>query len=98
MAIVIEEEKQRSSGAWAAVLMWLIFLLALAAGFCYVFVKKPDLIPIATPASLKNTTQISELPLDPWKVLQSARFRSLTTHVNLGPVGTTGRSNPFLAF
>ena|SRR3989338_2221593 len=98
MAIVIEEERRASSGAWVAILMWVVFIGALAAGFYYVFVKKPDLIPIATPKGFIDTKTISELPLDPGKVLQSARFQSLTNHVNEGAVGQVWRSNPFLGF
>jgi hypothetical protein len=98
MAIVIEEEKQSSSGAWVAVLMWVIFIVALAAGFYYVFVKKQELIPIATPAEFKDTEQISKLPLNPSKVLQNPQFQSLKIHVNENPVGITGRANPFLGF
>lgn len=96
MAIVIEEEKQASSGAWVAVLLWMVFIVALAAGFYYVFVKKPDLVPIATPADFKSTEQISKLPLDPGKVTESPQFKSLKIQINETEIGNTGRNNPFL--
>lgn len=97
MAIVIEQEKQGGSrGAWIAVVMWLAFIAALAAGFYYVFVKKPDVIPlISAPAEFRNAEQVSKLPLDPGKVVERINS-SLKNYVTPEAVGQIGRSNPFL--
>ena len=98
MAIVIEEEKSRSSGAWVALLMWIVFFVALAAGFYYVFVKKPDLILIPTPTEFRNTEQLSKLELKPGDVLENPEFQNLKNWIKPVDIGTTGRANPFLGF
>lgn len=97
MAIVIEESAQKKGTAILIVALWILFLGGLAAGAYYVFVKQPDLIPVATPGEFKDTEQVSTIQLRPEDVLSNPQFKALKAHITVSPPGDMGRSNPFLA-
>ncbi len=93
MAIVIKEQKNKSSFFSVAVIIMVGGGLFLAA--YYLFFTPVPLIDKFAPLSLESLKQISSIKINPDGILENPSFQVLKQYV--GPVSsaTSGRSNPF---
>jgi hypothetical protein len=98
MAILIEEEKDRSNlinlVGWAA-----IFIMVCVAAY-YIFFVSPGAAIILPSADLTSITPISQAGLNAQNVVNTDQFRALKPYVS--PTSTfggvpVGRSNPFVS-
>lgn len=96
MAIVVEESKARGAGI-ISFFIWLVFLVLIGMGVYYVFVKKPDLIPVAEPKSFQDAQAISTIKLDSQAIVSKLNPPSFDSHITIMPAQTNGRQNPFLS-
>ncbi len=96
MAIVVEEEKKPVN--WVALLTTIIIIVVLFLGAYFLFFKKPELIEVVVPGSLKEVSQLSQVSFDPDSVLSSPAFKLLRQYGTAITPAATGRSNPFLPF
>lgn len=97
MAIVIEEEKKSSSLRIGNVLSWVFIVAVLAAAVYYLFFRRPELVPVTAPASLKNAEELSRVNVQPEEVLENERFKILKAWVPPPTTTGAGRGNPFLS-
>lgn len=97
MAILVEEENNKSSVAWGNILTWGIIFVILGVAVYYVFFKHPDLVETATPANFQNSVQLSQIHLNPSEVINDVKFKALQSYANPLSPQVPGRSNPFLA-
>jgi capsule polysaccharide export protein KpsE/RkpR len=98
MAIVIEEEKGKSN--IIGILAWFCMLVIIAGAIYYIFFAAPELVVIAPPASLSQTTPISQITLHPEDVTQSQSFGLLKSYIPSSTAqgsASVGRSNPFVS-
>lgn len=97
MAIVMDERRTPGSGI-ISVFIWLILLGSVAVGVFYVFVKKPELIPITPPKGFKDAQAVSKIKLEAEPVVSKLNPPHFDSHITVPPARTSGRSNPFLGF
>lgn len=100
MAIIIEEEKNRSG--ILRILGWIVILCLVIAAIYYVFFAAPQLVIIAPSGNLSTITPIVQSDLSPTTVLNSPAFRALNPAPPSAVVSTStnspgGRPNPFIA-
>ena len=97
MAIVIEEEKNRTNIMGIA--GWLVFFAIIVAAAYYVFFAPAESIIISPPANLASITSVSQVAFSPQSVTSDKTFQSLQQYVPSpsaqGPA-TIGRANPFI--
>lgn len=96
MAILIEEEKRPVN--WLAIFIVMFILAILGFGTYYLFFAETPAIEIILPATLQSANQITNIAVDPTKVLTSDAFKALKPHAQEANIGQTGRVNPFLPF
>lgn len=96
MAIVMEEKKGGGAGI-VSVILWLLILVVVGLGSYYIFFKKPDLIPVPQPTSLRDAQRVSQIRLDPDAVLRDLQPPAFQQFVTRVPSSGAGRLNPFLA-
>ncbi len=96
MAILIEEEKRPVN--WLAIFIVIFVMSIIGFGTYYLFFAETPAIEIILPANLQSANQITNIAVDPAKVLTSDAFKSLKPHGQEANVGQTGRANPFLPF
>ena len=98
MAIIVEEEKNRSN--LASMLGWLVILAAIGAAVYYLFFVIPPPALIKPPAGFQNITPITSINFDPESILGSPSFQSLKAYIaepaSSSPAAV-GRQDPFLA-
>jgi hypothetical protein len=97
MAIVVEEGQKKSSGI-VSFLMWLLIIGVVVAAAYYIFFKRPELVPVAVPASFQNTAALSKIKLNPDAVVNNPSFQALKSYIGTLTPPTGGRANPFLGF
>ena len=100
MAIIIEEEKNRSG--LFRMIGWLVAFCIVAASIYYIFFAAPQLAIIEPSGNLTAIAPILDNHIDPNQILQSPAFQALKpSPVPEVPTstGTTGgaRTNPFIA-
>jgi hypothetical protein len=98
MAIIIEEEKNRSN--LGSLIGWFIILVIIASSIYYVFFAAPELVIITASDNLSAIAPIAQAPLQANDILQNPAFRALVSPtIPLVPTSTTsgGRPNPFIA-
>lgn len=91
------EEKRTSGAGIVGVILWLLILIVIGLGAYYIFFKKPDIIPVPQPKSLKDAQQVSQIKLDSTAVLQDLQPPAFQQFVTRKPAANVGRLNPFLA-
>ena len=96
MAITIEQEKKPVN--WVAILTTVIIIAVLFVGAYFLFFKKPELIELVAPGTLRDVSKISRLSFDPESVLNSPTFKLLRQYGTSVTIPTPGRSNPFKPF
>lgn len=96
MAILVEEEKKPVN--WVAILTVIIIVIVIFLGAYLLFFKKPELIEVVAPGSLKNVSELSKISLDAGSVLDSANFKLLRQYTTNVKPPAPGRSNPFVPF
>lgn len=96
MAILVEEEKKPTN--WAAVASTLVVVVALFVGSYLLFFKKPELLDITTPGSLKDLNSLSKISFNPDDVINAPTFKLLRQFGTNVSTSTAGRSNPFKPF
>jgi hypothetical protein len=98
MAIIVEEEKNRSN--LATLVGWFVILVVILAAAYYIFLAAPSPAVITPPTGFANITSITQIQFDPTSVVNSASFNSLKQSIpeptSTGPV-SIGRANPFVA-
>lgn len=97
MAIVVEDER-RSSVNVLGLTVWIVILLIVGMGVYYLFFKRPEIIPINTPANLENAESLANIDLNPEEVLGDPVFRQLRSEVPPLSPQNVGKTNPFLGF
>jgi hypothetical protein len=97
MAIIIEEEQQNSLSI-ITILVWAVIIAVAGAATYYLFFKRPDLAAFSTPENFKSTAALSQIDLDPERLLRSPAFEALKRYVPLPDPKNLGRPNPFLGF
>lgn len=97
MAIVIEEQQNKSGATIVA--SGIIVLALLGFGAYYIFWKSPRFAEVAIPPAFQNTKQLIDLggEVHPENVLQSIE-QTLQRHVQPTVPQNLGRANPFLGF
>ena len=96
MAINIEQEKKPVN--WIGFFTACIVIAVLFFGGYFLFFKKPELIEIVVPGSLKDVSIISRISFDPESVVGSPTFRLLRQYATTISPPTPGKSNPFKSF
>ncbi len=96
MAILIEQQKNRTNWFSLGVTAFVIFAIIFVIYFLF-FAPTPG-IEIVIPSSLQSADQVSAVQVDPSTVLNSREFRSLRVYTGLPGMGQIGRDNPFLPF
>jgi len=98
MAIVIEEEKNKSGLITA--IIWIIVLAIIVAAIYYLFFSQPQLIEVVVPTNLQNAQNISKININPDLLNSNPVFNQLKPYnIQSTSSGTNiGRSNPFLSY
>jgi len=98
MAIIVEEEKNKSN--LTSLFGWFIIIVAIAAAGYYLFIASPPPTVITPPAGFSDISAITQITFDPSSVINSSGFTALQQTVaeptSTGPVAI-GRPNPFIA-
>jgi hypothetical protein len=99
MAIIVEEEKNRSN--LASMLGWVIIAVIVIIAAYYLFIAQPETGPVTPPSSFNSIVSINQINFDPTTIVQSPEFQALKQYVSeptsTGPA-TVGRTNPFLGY
>jgi len=95
MAIVIEEEQNKTN--IIGIVTWLVILAIIAVAAYYVFFKAPPFVEVAPPTNLINIDPLAHLNIDPGAVVNGQSFQSLKQYITPPEPGNAGRPNPFLA-
>ena len=98
MAIIVEEENNKSSTGVIMVASWIVTLALIGAGAYYVFFANPQIIETALPSNFKNTQDISKITLRPEEVASNPFFKSLRTPIMPAYNPAPGKPNPFAPF
>jgi hypothetical protein len=97
MAIIVEEEKNRSN--LAAVVGWIVILGIVLAAVYYIFFAAPAAVIVTPPAGFQNISAITQVNFNPASVTSSTSFQALKQYVSeptsTGPA-SVGRPDPFL--
>ena len=93
MAILIDEEKRPFP--WFPLLIAAVILVALVAGTYYLFFAAVPGIEVVLPPALKSANAISEIDVEPSRVINSPEFRALRVYTGLPSTGELGKANPF---
>lgn len=96
MAIIIEEEKDRSG--LLVLLGWLLVIVVIVLIVYFVFFKNPEIIEVVGPGSFERTIEVSRINIEPNVVTSHPAFESRRSQVVTPGEGVSGRSNPFLPF
>lgn len=97
MAIVIEEEKNRTNIMGAA--GWLMFFVIVAIALYYVFLAPAEPVIVTPPANLASITPISQVAFNPQNVISNQLFQSLHQYFSSSSVqnvAAVGRANPLM--
>jgi len=96
MAIIIEEEKDRSN--LTRLIGWLAIFVIIIAAIYYVFFAAPQLVIIAPSDSISTIEPIANQTINASDILDSPAFKALAPST-IPPVATTttgGRLDPFI--
>ena len=97
MAIIVEEEKNRSN--LAGVLGWIVLIGIIAAAAYYIFLAPPASVIVTPPADFAGISAITQVNFNPASVTSSTSFQALKQYISeptsTGP-GAVGRTDPFL--
>lgn len=97
MAIIIEEEKNRSN--LTRLVGWLVIFVIIIVAIYYVFFAEPQLVIITPSDNISIITPIAQTSLSASDITGSPAFKALTPSVI--PVVSTsttgGRANPFVS-
>ncbi len=96
MAIMFEEQKNTSG--LISVVTWLILIFVLGVATYYIFVKKPDLVPVTAPSNFENTRGLVSIKLKPEEIVDNPQFKALKAYITVKTAETNGKANPFLGF
>jgi hypothetical protein len=96
MAIVVEDNRQSSTGV-LGVFIWVVLLCVVGAAVYYVFFKKPELITVAPPKNFKEAQDVAKIQLDAAPVVRKLNLPYFDSHITIPPAAPAGRSNPFLS-
>ncbi len=97
MAIIIEEEKRKTS--LVPILIWAVIVVIVIAAAYELFFKQPELIPLPTPPSLAGTDALANIQFDPQEVIGNPAFQALKPYAAIpSSTPSAGRPNPFLSF
>ena len=98
MAIIVEEEKNRSN--LPSMLGWFVILVVALAAAYYVFFAAPPVAVVVPPAAFQSIAPLAQISFDPQSVVSSTAFQSLRQYVaeptSTGPTAV-GRPNPFVS-
>lgn len=98
MAIIVEEEKNKSN--ITSLLGWFVILIVVAAAAYYLFFAVPAPTVITPPAGFENIVPITQISFNPQSVVSSSAFTSLVQTIpeptSTGPAAI-GRPDPFIA-
>lgn len=97
MAIVIEEEKERSGG-WFGFGMIFVILVILGVAIYYLFFVKPELIGDFTGMKLQSIDELAQLNFNPQDTVSGDFFKQSRQLVQPPSPGPTGNSSPFGVF
>ena len=95
MAIIVEEENNKSSVSLILVASWVVAIAIVGAGAYYVFFANPQLVETALPSNFKNTQDLSKINLQPDEVANNLFFKSLRTPIVPQNAASPGKANPF---
>lgn len=96
MAITIEEEKKPVN--WITIVITIVLVGVIFLGSYFIFFKKPEIIEIVVPGSLKELNELSKIDFDPSNVINAPAFKILRQFSAVVTSTTPGRSNPFKPF
>jgi hypothetical protein len=97
MAIVIEEEKNRTNIMGIA--GWLVFFAIIVVAAYFIFLAPAESIIVSPPANLASITPISKVAFNPQSITNDKVFQSLQQYVpplTLPGSAAVGRANPFI--
>lgn len=93
MALAIEQERKQVN--ILGFLVSLVVIAALFAGVYFFLFKRPEVIDVVLPKSLKEVGAISNIAFQPEKILMSEKLKALRKYGDDLPAPQTGKSNPF---
>ncbi|RJP45629.1 hypothetical protein C4587_00560 [Candidatus Parcubacteria bacterium] len=96
MAIVVEQERRKSH--LGATITWFSLIVVFGLVAYYVFFTRPDFAELIPPAGFRDTTQLSEIKLNPEEVVTNPDFQILRQYIAPLEPQDVGRANPFLGF
>ncbi len=96
MAITVEEEKKPVN--WIAITITIVLVGVIFLGSYFIFFKKPEIIEIVVPGSLRELNELSKIDFDPSNVINAPTFKILRQFSAVVTSTTPGRSNPFKPF
>lgn len=96
MAIVIEEQKQKSG--WVYAVSGVIVGAVLVGFTWWLFFTSPPRAEVLAPPELEPISRITQLKTNPSDVLNSPTYKLLKQQVGEIELGTFGRENPFARF
>jgi len=100
MAIIIEEEKKRSSGL-TRLIGWIVILVIITVAIYYVFFAAPELVIITPGDTISTIAPVAQQSISAASVIQNPEFKILipstvpAVSTSTGPSG--GRPNPFVS-
>ncbi len=93
MAIVIEEEQNKSS--IAGVMTWFVILVVIVVASYYIFFKAPSSVEIIVPTNFKNIEPLAHINVNPDAVVDQIS-KLLKPQITPPEPGNAGRPNPFI--
>lgn len=94
MAIVINEEQQKSGG-WFGIALLLLAVLIVGVAAYYVFFAQPSTINEVVPVKLQSLDAIQSLHFDPQTVVNSPLFGGQRQSISMPVSTSSGNIAPF---
>ncbi len=92
MAIVVEQERARTSGGLMSLLIWIVILSILGVAVYYIFFRNPASVELVLP---KNTSALSKIHFNDQLITRAATLQEIPLSTAPAP---QGRVNPFIGF
>ena len=93
MAIVIEEEKDRSN--ILVFIGWVVVVTTILVAVYFIFFQNPEIIETVGPEGFRRTKEVSQININTEEILRTGSFPR-PSYVTEPGEGVSGRTNPFL--
>ena len=95
MAIIVPQQQRKTN--WFAILVFVFLLLVILGGGYFLFFAPTPGIEIITPTPLESAEKLSQVKLDPSKIINDPILKTFRQYGTVPSTGNVGRPNPFIA-